>query len=112
VCTPRRVSRSSERVQGPCLFIRPRVIMRCARVWVRTRAEIFRSALPARLINDIFERRDATRAYVHDVYAYVRRGAWPARKFTLDGSGAEPKKQGRVPSIIIYRLRNFVMLWS
>lgn len=37
--------------------------MRCLRVWVRTCAEIFRSALPARLINDIFERRDAPRVY-------------------------------------------------
>lgn len=50
--------------KSPCLFIRPRVIMRCPRVWVRTRVEIFRSALPARLINDIFERQDARRACV------------------------------------------------
>jgi len=55
---------SRKRVRGPCLFIRPRVIIRWLRVWVRTRAEIFRSALPARLINDIFERRDAHRAHV------------------------------------------------
>jgi len=54
--------------------------MRCPRVWVRTRVEIFRSALPARLINDIFERQDARRAWRVRVCEDTRRRDCAPRK--------------------------------
>lgn len=80
-------SLSRKRVQEPCLFIRPRVIMRCQRVWVRTRVKIFRLALPARLINDIFERQDAQRTCVRRYVAVT----CPMRKTTRI---RDPEREG------------------
>lgn len=95
VCTPKRISLEKESPRATCLFIRPRVIMRCPRVWVRTRVEIFRSTLPARLINDIFERQDARRAWLTCVCAKIRRRDVPGAKNQRGSRARRLKKKKR-----------------